>query len=166
MELVRRFFTGQIAPNEMFPAMMRFGKAYYHGNGIVQVAHAMLRGEWRAKIRPEALIYAGRELLNGWNVMDRLSEITVPTLVVAGRDDFLFPPEHQVAVATGLANGRLHIVERAGHNPHEERTAEVMAAVREFIRPLRSPTGCRPGPRGDRVLRGRVEEVCVDEVHP
>jgi pimeloyl-ACP methyl ester carboxylesterase len=32
-----------------------------------------------------------------------------------------------------VANGRLHIVERAGHNPHEERTAEVMAAVRDFV---------------------------------
>jgi proline iminopeptidase len=96
----------------------------------------MARGEWRAKVRPEALIYAGRELFDGWSVMDRLGEITVPTLVMAGRDDFLFPPEHQVMLANGVANGRLHIVERAGHNPHEERTAEVMAAVRDFIKPI------------------------------
>jgi pimeloyl-ACP methyl ester carboxylesterase len=135
VELVRRFFTGRIAPNEMFPAMMRFGGAYYHSHGLVHVARAMRRGEWRAKIRPEALIYSGRELCDGWSVMDRLGEITVPTLVMAGRDDFLFPPEHQVALATGVADGRLHIVERAGHNPHEERTAEVMAAVRDFIQP-------------------------------
>jgi proline-specific peptidase len=133
VRLVRRFFTGQIAPNEMFPAMMRFGRAYYHQHGLIHVAHAMLRGEWRAKIRPEALIYAGRELLDGWTVMDRLGEITVPTLVMAGRDDFLFPTEHQVALATGIPHGRLHIVERAGHNPHEEQTAEVMAAVSDFI---------------------------------
>jgi proline iminopeptidase len=133
VELVRRFFTGRIEPNEMLPAMMRFGGAYYHSHGLVHVARAMLRGEWRAKIRPEALIYSGRELCDDWSVMDRLGEITVPTLVMAGRADFLFPPEHQVALATGVANGRLHIVERAGHNPHEERTAEVMAAVREFI---------------------------------
>jgi hypothetical protein len=37
--------------------------------------------------------------------MDRLDEIKVPTLVMAGRDD----------------------------NPHDERTAEVMGAVRDFI---------------------------------
>ena len=133
VELVRRFFAGQITPDEMLPAMLRFGRAYYHSHGLVHVARAMLRGEWRAKVRPEPLIYAGRELFDDWSVMDRLGEITVPTLVMAGRDDFLFPPEHQVALANGLANGRLHIVERAGHNPHEERTAEVMAAVRDFI---------------------------------
>ena len=87
-------------------------------------------------MRPEALIFAGRELLRDWTVMDhmdRLGEIKVPTLVLAGRDDFLFPPEHQVALAVGLANGRLQIIERAGHNPHEERPAEVMAAIEEFI---------------------------------
>jgi proline iminopeptidase len=133
VELVRRFFSGRIEPNEMLPAMMRFGGAYYHSHGLMHVARAMLRGEWRAKVRPEALIYAGRELLDGWTVMDRLGEITVPTLVLAGRDDFLFPPEHQVALASGVADGRLHIVERAGHNPHEERTAEVLAAVRDFV---------------------------------
>jgi proline iminopeptidase len=30
VRLVRRFFNGQIAPNEMVPALMRFGSAYYH----------------------------------------------------------------------------------------------------------------------------------------
>ncbi len=44
----------------------------------------MIRGEWRTKTRPEALIFAGRHLLKGWTVMDRLGEITVPTLVMAG----------------------------------------------------------------------------------
>jgi pimeloyl-ACP methyl ester carboxylesterase len=81
----------------------------------------------------EALIFAGRHLLNGWTVMDRLSEIKVPTLVMAGRDDFLFPPEHQVELAAGIPNARLRIIERAGHNVLSERPAEVMEAVRDFI---------------------------------
>jgi proline iminopeptidase len=48
----------------------------------------------------------------GWTVMDRLDEIKVPTLVMAGRDDFQFPPEHQAALAAGIANARLEIIER------------------------------------------------------
>jgi proline iminopeptidase len=157
VELVRRFFTGRITPDEMFPAMMRFGRAYYYRDrGLRQVARAMLRGEWRAKVRPEALIYAGRELFEGWSVMDRLGEITAPTLVMAGRDDFLFPPEHQVALADGFADGRLHIVERAGHNPHDERTADVMAAVRDFLRPGTMPVVAGgPSPRRAAVPRRR-----------
>jgi proline iminopeptidase len=65
--------------------------------------------------------------------MDRLDQITVPTLVLAGRDDFLFPPEHQRQLAAGIPGARLRIIERAGHNPHAERPAEVMRAVSDFI---------------------------------
>ena len=42
-------------------------------------------------------------------------------------------PEHQVALANGLPQGHLKIIERAGHNAHEERPGPVMAAVRDFI---------------------------------
>jgi pimeloyl-ACP methyl ester carboxylesterase len=133
VKLVRRFFNGQIAPIEMVPALMRFGGAYYHQPSMLLLVREMIRGEWRTKIRPEALIFAGRHLLKGWSVMDRLGEINVPTLVMAGRDDFLFPPEHQVALAASLANARLQIIERAGHNAHSERPAEVIEAVRGFL---------------------------------
>jgi pimeloyl-ACP methyl ester carboxylesterase len=133
VNLVRRFFDGQIAPREMLPALMRFGGAYYHHPSIRLIAGEMIRGGWRTKMRPEALIFAGRHLLKDWSVMDRLGEIKVPTLVMAGRDDFLFPPEHQVALAAGIANAQLRIIERAGHNPHEEQPAEVLRAVREFV---------------------------------
>jgi proline iminopeptidase len=79
------------------------------------------------------MIFAGRHLLRGWSVMDRLDQITVPTLVVAGRDDFVFPPECQLELAAGIPNARLQIIERAGHNPHSEQPAEVMQALRAFI---------------------------------
>ena len=85
------------------------------------------------KMRPEALIFGYSQLLKGWTVMDRLGEIKVPTLVMAGRYDFLFPPEHQAALAAGIPNARLEIIERAGHNPQMERTAEVIQAVRDFM---------------------------------
>ena len=59
--------------------------------------------------------------------------VGVTTLVMAGRDDFVFPPECQRELAAGIPNARLQIIERAGHNPHDEQTAEVMQAVRGFI---------------------------------
>ena len=65
--------------------------------------------------------------------MDRLGEITAPTLVLAGRDDFILPPEHQRQLAAGIPGARLEIIERAGHNPHDERIAPVMNSVRDFL---------------------------------
>ena len=57
----------------------------------------------------------------------------MPTLVMAGRDDVVFPPEHQGQLAAGMPHARLHIVERAGHDPASERPAEVMTAITDFI---------------------------------
>jgi proline iminopeptidase len=133
VKLARRFFNGQIKPNEMLLGLMRFGGAYYHHPSPWLLARELI-AERGTKTRPEALIFAGREILRGWTVMDRLPEIRVPTLLLAGRDDFIFPPEHQVELAAGIPNARLEIIERAGHNAHAERPVEVMAAVREFIR--------------------------------
>ena len=116
----------------------------------------MIQGEWRTKPRPEALIFAGPHLLKGWTVMDRLGEIKVPTLVMAGRDDFLFPPEHQAQLAAGIPNARLRIIERAGHNPHSERPAEVMEALRDFLPARARPiSACRQAGSG----RGEVRTV-------
>jgi len=57
----------------------------------------------------------------------------VPTLVMAGRDDFVFPPEHQLELAAGIPDARLRIIERAGHSAHLEQPAEVMELIRGFI---------------------------------
>jgi pimeloyl-ACP methyl ester carboxylesterase len=132
VELVRRWFHGEFAPREYFPIFMRIGGAYNH-HPVLGPARVVLHGGWRSKMQPEALIFAGRHLMKGWTVMDRLGEITAPTLVVAGRDDFVFPPDCQRELASGIPNAQLKIIERAGHNPHDERTAEVMRAVRDFI---------------------------------
>jgi len=128
----RRFYNGQISPGEITSATMKLARAYYHRLGPIQLARDFVLG-LRVKSRPEALIFGYSQLFTGWTVMDRLSEIQVPTLVMAGRDDFQFPPEHQAALAAGMTNARLEIIERAGHNAPSERPAEVMAAVREFI---------------------------------
>ena len=95
VELARRWFNGQVEPRRFLPTLLRLGKAYNPYQTLPQLAHGMIEGEWRTKLRPEALIFAARHILPGWTVMDRLGEITVPTLVMAGRDDFIFPPEHQ-----------------------------------------------------------------------
>ena len=135
VELIRRWFNGEFAPHEYVPMAMRIliaGVYSYHPS-LWLTAREEIQGGWHTKFRPQAFIFAGRHLLKGWAVMDRLGEITVPTLVMAGSDDFVFPPECQRELAAGIPNARLQIIDRAGHSPHSEQTAEVMAAVRHFL---------------------------------
>ena len=132
VQTARRFFRGDIAPDEVFPAGLKLARAYYHHLSPWLLAREAALG-LRVKSRPEAHIFGFGQLLKGWTVMDRLGEIQVPTLVLAGRDDFQFPPEHQSALAAGIANARLEIIERAGHNAPTERPAEVIQAVRDFM---------------------------------
>jgi pimeloyl-ACP methyl ester carboxylesterase len=132
VDLSRRFLNGQIEPKEMFPALMKLGNAYNPYSGLRQLPHMIITG-LQTKLRPEALIFAASHYLKGWTVMDRLGEIQAPTLVIAGREDFQFPPEHQEELAAGIPNARLALIDRAGHNVHDEQPAEVQQLIRDFL---------------------------------
>ena len=133
VQLAHRFYNGQITRREFYLALMTLGSAYYHHATLLSLLRELYHGAWRAKPRPEALIFAGPHLLKGWTVMDRLGEVKAPTLVMAGRDDFLFPPEHQLELAAGIPDAQLQIIERSGHNSHSEQPEEVFKALRCFI---------------------------------
>jgi proline iminopeptidase len=131
VEMDRRFINGQIEPKEFKTSLMKLGNAYNPHTGLRQLPHMLVMG-LRVKLRPEALIFAASHF-RGWSLMDRLGEIQAPTLVMAGRDDFLFPPEHQEELAAGIPNARLELIDRAGHNPQDEQTDEVLRLIRSFM---------------------------------
>jgi proline iminopeptidase len=112
---------------------MKISGAYMAGPAWAPLARAMAAGGWHTRMRAQPLIFNGRQLSANWSVVDRLGEIAVPTLVIAGRDDFVFPPECQHELADGIPNSTLVIVDRAGHSPHDERPTEVMRALRAFL---------------------------------
>ena len=133
----RRFYRGQLTPNEFIPTVMKFNRAYSYRFSLLKMLNDMIFGP-RPKIRPEALIFGYSKLLMGWTVMDRLNEIKSPALVIAGRHDFLFPPEHQAILADRLPTAELVLIERAGHNPHSEQPAEVVDIIKRFLLSARS----------------------------
>ena len=142
VETARRYYTGQIELDEYLPSFLKLARVFYHRLSPLVLARDMAVG-LRMKSRPEAFLFAARELLKGWTVMDRLSEIQVPTLVLAGRDDFQFPPEHQAELAAGIPDAQLEIIERAGHNAPSERPHQVIQALREFLAAA-TPNGTQP----------------------
>ena len=132
VELAGSFLNGQIEPEEMQADLMKLGKSYNPYTGLRQLPH-MLMVAMKTKLQPEALIFAANNYLKNWTVMDRLGEIKVPTLVLAGREDFIYPPEHQQELAKRIPNSRLVLIDRAGHNPQDEQPAKTLQAVRKFL---------------------------------
>lgn len=132
VKTAERFYKGEITPKEFMPSVRRLSTAYYHKIKPLKLLRDIRLG-MRIKARPEALIFGYSQLIKGWTVMDRLGEIKVPTLVMAGRDDFQFPPEHQAMLAAAIPNARLEIIERAGHNAHSERTSDVLEVIEQFM---------------------------------
>jgi 3-oxoadipate enol-lactonase len=68
-----------------------------------------------------------------FDVMGRLGDLRVPTLVVVGRDDRLTPPKYAAYLARSIPAARLVEIDGAGHFPQLEQPAAVNAALREFL---------------------------------
>lgn len=132
VDAAQRFFNGQLQDGEMLSLMLRFGGAYYYRPNLFKLIFELVRGP-RVKMQPNALIFGFSTLLKGWTVMERLREIQTPTLILAGRYDFQFPPEHQAILADRIPNAQLEIIEQAGHNAPMEQPAQVIQIIKRFV---------------------------------
>ena len=75
----------------------------------------------------------GSAALDGWDVADRLGDIAVPTLVMTGADDFMFPPERARLMADALPRAELTVFDTCGHLPNVEAPEAFTSAVRGFL---------------------------------
>lgn len=69
------------------------------------------------------------------HVADRLSEVDQPAVVIGGINDRIVSLEQHRAAAAGLG-AELHLVEDAGHAPHEQRPELVATYIRDFVATL------------------------------
>jgi pimeloyl-ACP methyl ester carboxylesterase len=73
---------------------------------------------------------------DAFDVMERVSEIRVPTLVICGTDDQLTPPKYARFLQDRIAGARLALIPEAGHYVQIERADETTEAMREFLATL------------------------------
>ena len=69
------------------------------------------------------------EVVAAVDLREDLSRITAPTLVVSGAEDPALPPEHQQAIAEGIAGAELLTVSPGAHLANLERTQEITDAL-------------------------------------
>ena len=76
---------------------------------------------------------AGEAIVEGWDLTARLGEISAPTLILVGRDDFVCPPSQARIMHERITNSELVTLERSGHLAHVERPEAVVDAVRGWL---------------------------------
>jgi 4,5:9,10-diseco-3-hydroxy-5,9,17-trioxoandrosta-1(10),2-diene-4-oate hydrolase len=64
----------------------------------------------------------------------RLKKIKTPILMIWGRQDRILPLADGEAAVQKMANGRLHVMDRAGHLPQIDKPEEFNATVLDFLR--------------------------------
>ena len=70
----------------------------------------------------------------GIELEDRLEEVQVPTLVLAGRFDRACPPEASESMAAAIGGSELRIFEASGHMTYVEEPEVFAAVVADFLR--------------------------------
>jgi pimeloyl-ACP methyl ester carboxylesterase len=82
---------------------------------------------------PEVLRHFANADYGGIEVEDRLSTVTHPVLVLAGRHDRTCVVEGAEAMAKGLPEAELVVFEESAHMTYVEENAKYVSAVREFL---------------------------------
>jgi pimeloyl-ACP methyl ester carboxylesterase len=84
----------------------------------------------RAKQLPSRFNHA--LLQGGGQYYDRLSEITIPTLIIHGTEDPALPYEHGLALAKAIAHANLIALDRTGHEVHSEDWEQIIKSIVEI----------------------------------
>lgn len=87
----------------------------------------------RTILSVDAINVAFRGFLRSYNILDQLYKITAPTLVIAGRHDWICPPELSEEIANRIPNADLRIFENSGHSVRGDEPEALLDAISGFL---------------------------------
>jgi len=85
-----------------------------------------------APMRQQASMKALQSIITT-TILERLGDITAPTLVVWGKEDRLVSLSNGETFAAGIPGARLHAIDQCGHCPMLEKPEEFNRVVGEFL---------------------------------
>ena len=128
--VLERIFAGTVRDNEdykrCFEAIAPLYEKVYDPEKVRRKIDAIT-------FRYETKNYAFSQNLPNYDLRDRLPEVTVPTLIVVGRHDWITPVEASEELAGLLPNAELVVFENSGHSPQLEENERFIALVRDFL---------------------------------
>jgi pimeloyl-ACP methyl ester carboxylesterase len=109
---------------------------------IVELSYTRVDREVREKVINKVLEVGTAVQLNDFrscdkfDIMERVNQIAVPTLVICGSQDDMTPVKYSQYLIDKIPRARLVIVEDGTHLCHLEKPAEVNGAIEEFLKSL------------------------------
>lgn len=87
----------------------------------------------RAIYSPDAINEGFGGFLRNYDVTAQLGAITAPTLVIAGRHDWICPPELSEEIAQRIPGARLRIFEQSSHRVWADEPEAFLSTLRAFL---------------------------------
>ena len=141
-------FPAWLLPLMRTPQMRHLGPLLVRG--IAESGNDTILQAWHDPSRVSEDILAGYRKplqVNNWDralyeftiaprpsgLTERLAELTLPVIVIAGDDDQIVPTEYSIQAAEAIPGSELAILPNCGHVPHEECPTPFMEAVEKFL---------------------------------
>jgi pimeloyl-ACP methyl ester carboxylesterase len=104
-----------------------------HAWSLASPAELKQRGRETVSATRPSVTRGDFQACDNFDVMARLGEIRLPSLVVVGGEDRLTPPKYSEYLTRSLPGAKLEVIERAGHFVSLEQPDFVNRAVRDFL---------------------------------
>ncbi len=108
----------------------------------IRAGYAFLEPEEREALRKKRAVMGPRIVLNDqlccdrFDIMDRVHEIKLPTLLICGTEDTQTPVKYTEYLANKIDGAKMVIIEGATHSVPMEKPDEVNSAIEEFLKSL------------------------------
>ena len=134
VQAVVKLFTEPVADDTAFRQLwMKILPLYFHHYDPRVGAAMDITTHYSAK----AFNQAARNCVPTFNTLSRLSEIAAPTLILAGRHDWIMPPTQGAErIHAAVSSSKVVIFENSGHFPFIEEADPFVATVKDWIASL------------------------------
>jgi proline-specific peptidase len=131
-EWLRRLFEGRTDSSDELRRMWELLlPLYFEGPFDPALPKEIADG---AYIHHETHNYAFSVNNPSYDVRPRLGQISVPTLVICGGNDWITPLSRSEEIVAGIPGSRLEVFDGSGHGPMREENEKFIAVVRSFLR--------------------------------
>lgn len=86
--------------------------------------------------KPPALIHGDFTACDGFDVMQRVHEIDLPTCIIVGADDRLTPVKYSEFLRDKISGSRLHVIPGAGHLVMVEKPDDFNRFLKKFLQDI------------------------------